>query len=176
LILTGFYSFKLKKIYILDIITLASLYTLRIGAGSAASNVFISEWLAAFSLFLFVSLAAVKRFIELQNLTNTIEHKVKGRGYEVDDIQIIQIFGISSGLISVLVLVLYINSPKVIQLYTFPVLLYLIIPLFLYWILRVWFLAHRGELNEDPIIFAVTDKTSYIIGFISMLLVFGAAL
>lgn len=176
LALTGFYSFKLKKIYILDIITLASLYTLRIGAGSIATNVFISEWLAAFSLFFFVSMAAVKRFTELKNLTLTIEKKVKGRGYQVDDIQMIQIFGVSSGLISVLVLVLYINSPKIIQLYSFPVLLYLIIPLFLYWILRVWFMAHRGELNEDPILFAVTDKTSYIIGFITMLLILGAAI
>jgi 4-hydroxybenzoate polyprenyltransferase/phosphoserine phosphatase len=175
LILTGFYSFKLKKIYILDIITLASLYTLRIGAGSAATNVYISEWLAAFSLFFFVSLAAVKRFTELKNLSQTVEKKIKGRGYQIDDTQLIQTFGVSSGLISVLVLVLYINSPKIIQLYSIPYLLYLIIPLFLYWILRVWFLAHRGELNEDPILFAVTDKTSYIIGFITMLLVFGAA-
>jgi 4-hydroxybenzoate polyprenyltransferase len=176
LILTGFYSFKLKKIYILDIITLASLYTLRIGAGSIATNVFISEWLAAFSLFFFVSLAAVKRFTELKNLIQTTEKKVKGRGYQTDDIQIIQTYGVSSGLISVLVLVLYINSPKIIQLYSIPALLYLIIPLFLYWILRVWFLAHRGELNEDPILFAVTDKTSYIIGVLTMLLVFGAAI
>lgn len=159
IISTFAYSIYLKKIYIIDIITLAVLYTLRLIAGSATSGEIISEWFAAYSLFFFFSMGALKRFTELKN---SKKEKLSGRGYLSDDIDLIKSMGISSSLISVLVMVLYINSSTISQLYPNPKFLYLIIPILLHWVLRVWILADRSLMNEDPIVFGIKDKSSYI--------------
>ncbi len=159
LITTYLYSIYLKRIYIVDIITLALLYTMRIIAGSATSGFIISEWLAAFALFFFFSMGALKRFTELKNSKN---EKLSGRAYIADDMNIVQIMGICSSMISVLVMVLYINSNTISQLYSNPKILYLIIPILLHWNMRVWVLADRSMMNEDPIVFSIKDKYSYL--------------
>jgi len=170
LVITLVYSIKLKKIYIIDIVVLSILYTFRLIAGSFSTNIPISEWLAGFSLFFFLSMSALKRYVEIKNNLDSDQKAIKGRAYITDDLQIIQNSGISSGLISLMIFFLYINSSKVVQLYNSPEILYLIIPLIVYWILRVWFLAHRGLMNEDPVLFAIADKRSYLF-IISILLI-----
>jgi len=159
-----FYSFKLKRIQTVDVIVLASLFTIRVVAGGLAIGVPLSFWLLCFSMFIFLSLAMVKRVSELirveQEKGATIEN-ISGRGYFTDDTVILQCMGGTAGLISVLVFALYINSPEVTNLYPHPELLWLTCPILAYWIMRVWMLAARGQMNEDPISFAITDKNSW---------------
>lgn len=173
--LTFAYSFVLKQIALVDIIALASLYTIRIIAGGYAAGVTVSEWLLAFAMFFFLSLACVKRFAELRALRLDNGGKAHGRGYHADDLELIARFGTVSGYISVLVLALYVNSNEVTVLYTHPRVLWLICPLILYWISRIWLLAERGELSEDPIVFALEDKASYLVGLLSVVVLFLAA-
>jgi 4-hydroxybenzoate polyprenyltransferase/phosphoserine phosphatase len=161
------YSFTLKRRLILDALTLAVLYTLRIIAGAAAIGVDVTEWLLMFSLFIFVSLALLKRYIELSDAS---VGKIPGRGYMPTDIEVILSIGPTSGLMSVLVLALYINSPSVNILYRVPQVLWLLCPLMIYWICRIWFLAKRGEVNQDPIVFALTDKHSFAVAFLAALI------
>ncbi|MGZ8915494.1 MAG: UbiA family prenyltransferase [Methylobacter sp.] len=158
--LTLAYSFILKQVLILDAMTLAILYTLRIIAGAAAIHVNLSEWLLMFSLFFFVSLALLKRYIELAGID---EGKIPGRGYMPTDIEAILSIGPTSGLLSVLVLAMYINSPAVSNLYQTPQALWMLCPLLIYWITRIWFFAKRGWVHHDPIVFALMDKRSYIV-------------
>lgn len=171
-VLTSAYSFSLKKIAIFDIVTLASLYTIRIIAGGAAAGVPVSEWLLAFSLFMFFSLACVKRFSELLILQERGDSQVLGRGYNTEDIEQIAIFGSVSGYMSVLVLALYINSPAVVELYGTPRALWLLCVTVLYWVTRVWLLARRGEVHEDPIVFALRDRVSYLVLGVAAIIVF----
>lgn len=159
-VMTLAYSMNLKQRLIVDTLTLALLYTLRIIAGAVAIGVVLSEWLLMFSLFFFVSLAMLKRAIELDEVIDG--KKIPGRGYLPSDLDIIRSVGPSSGLISVLVLGLYINSPAVVVLYHTPQILWLISPLMIYWITRIWFLANRREVNHDPIVFALLDWRSYV--------------
>jgi len=157
---TCMYSFVLKKIELVDVITLATLYTLRIIAGAAAVSVIPSFWLLAFSMFLFMSLAIIKRYTELSYLREKgITHSA-GRGYMAQDLDMLAIFGCTSGLMSVMVFALYINSEDILQQYSTPEILWFICPLLLYLVSRIWLLAFRGELEEDPIIFALTDGIS----------------
>jgi 4-hydroxybenzoate polyprenyltransferase len=160
-VLTLIYSFDLKRRLIVDAMALAMLYTLRIIAGAAAISVVMSEWLLMFSLFFFVSLALLKRAIELEGITDG--KRIPGRGYFPSDADIIRSIGPSSGLVAVLVFALYINSPAVTKLYSTPQMLWLLCPLLIYWITRIWFLAHRGEVHHDPVVFALTDIRSYIV-------------
>ncbi len=160
-VLTLAYSFDLKRRLIVDALTLAMLYTLRIIAGAAAISVVLSEWLLMFSLFFFVSLALLKRAIELEGITDG--KRIPGRGYLPSDADIIRSIGPSSGLLAVLVFSLYINSPSVTKLYSTPQMLWLLCPLLIYWITRIWFLANRGQVNHDPIVFALMDIRSYIV-------------
>jgi 4-hydroxybenzoate polyprenyltransferase len=171
------YSFALKKIAIVDAIVLAGLYTLRLMVGHAVTGVAISVWLLAFSIFLFFSLALVKRFVEVGEMNSGTPPGalVAGRGYCAQDYWLIGALGISSGALSVLVLILYVNSPEVRILYQSPVLLMLLAPIFLYWIGRVWLLASRGKLHEDPVLFALRDKTSYAIGLVTAAVIFLSA-
>lgn len=163
------YSFKLKSIVLVDVIALSGLYTIRLLAGGAATSTIISHWLAGFSIFLFLSLAIVKRFAELQN---TLALGVKplngtpknGRGYKLSDIEQMRAFGTASAFASVVVFSNYISGYNVVMLYGKPGLLWLITPLLILWLCRVWLLASRGELNEDPVAFAITDPTSLVIG------------
>jgi len=176
LFLTTLYSFKLKKIVAVDIIILASLYTIRLIAGSVATEVFISKWLLAFSMFTFFGLALLKRYTELLLIDSMNKTATKGRGYYVGDSEIVLPAGIGSGLLAVLVFALYVNSPEVIALYNSPTILWLIAPLLLFWVLHVWLKAKRGEMTDDPIVFTVKDRTSQVIGLIAFLLIIVAKL
>lgn len=167
LVLTMAYSFYLKQIALLDVLVLALLYTTRIAAGATAIHVVLSQWLLAFSMFLFLSLALVKRFSELREIRASDRHAAKGRGYLAADLEQLASLGAASGYISVLVLALYINSHQVMALYQHPKVLWLICPLILYWISRVWLLAHRGQMHQDPIVFALRDKASYSLALAS---------
>jgi 4-hydroxybenzoate polyprenyltransferase len=169
---TTAYSLRLKREVLLDVTALAGLYTIRLVAGSAATQVPISSWLATFALFFFVSLALAKRAAELAQLA--ADEPVRGRGYSRRDLPIVSTLGVASGLVSVQVLALYVQSSDVSALYRVPELLWGMLPLFLYWVGRVWILASRGELHEDPVAFALRDRVSYIVLGLIVLLTWGA--
>lgn len=158
------YSLVLKRVVLLDVVLLSGLYTMRLLAGAAVTHTAITPWLAGFSLFLFLSLAMVKRFSELQNLRAAGHVPDNGRGYVVMDIEQIRSFGTASAYASVVVFTLYISSHDVAGLYTHPVRMWLMTPLLVLWVSRFWLLASRGELDEDPVVFALTDRTSLLIG------------
>ena len=158
------YSFGVKRVPLVDVFVLAGLYTVRILAGAAAAAVLVSQWLLAFSLFIFLSLAFAKRFVEIANVAARSGSGVAGRGYRAHDGALIGTLGASAGYLSVLVFALYITSREVVVLYRSPAILWFAVPLLLYWISRVWLLAHRGDLHEDPVVFALTDLQSYAIG------------
>ena len=170
------YSLYLKRIALVDVILLSGLYTVRVLAGGAATHVPISPWLSAFSVFLFLSLAMVKRFSELRNGLERGTKFAYGRGYLSVDIEQLRSFGTASAYASVVVFSMYISGRDVTILYRHPGRLWLIAPLMLLWLSRVWLLASRGELNEDPIIFAVTDRMSLLIGAVVVLTAVLAAL
>lgn len=174
-VLTLAYSLWLKRVIMLDTILLAALYTMRIIAGTLLIGVEFSFWLLAFSMFLFLSLALVKRYTELVMLRDKGGQKTLGRGYHAADAPMVAAFGAASGYIAVLVFALYVNNPDVKELYSTPAILWLTTPVWLYWISRVWLLAHRGQMDDDPIVFAVKDLQSIITGIV-VLLIFGLAL
>jgi 4-hydroxybenzoate polyprenyltransferase len=167
LVLSGYflmtlaYTFWLKQVVLVDVIILAGLYTLRIIAGSAATGIVLSFWLLSFSVFIFFSLALVKRYSELAGVLKKNEVTIRGRGYQGEDINALNNFGIASGYMSVLVLALYINSDNVSMLYSHSQLIWLLCPLLLYWVSRIWLIANRGEMHDDPLIFAIQDRTSF---------------
>jgi len=163
LVVTNIYTFKLKSIALLDVITLSGLYTLRIISGVFVIEVDFSYWLISFSVFFFLSLAFVKRYIELKNLMETSVTKIPGRDYCVSDIDNIRSFGITSGYLSILVFALYINDEALIKMYSSPYWLWGISLLLLYWISRIWLLANKELKLDDPVLFAVQDKTSYVV-------------
>lgn len=165
------YSLYLKRLLVLDVITLAALYTHRIVAGGLAVDVTPSPWLLAFSMFLFLSLAFVKRYGELVVLRDTTTVGAFGRGYRVGDIDVLRAVGPANGFISVLVFCLYIQSETVADLYEQPALLWGICPILLYWITRLWFLADRKVLTDDPLLFALRDKISYGAALLLLVLV-----
>ncbi|CAA0084691.1 Decaprenyl-phosphate phosphoribosyltransferase [BD1-7 clade bacterium] len=165
-LLTVAYSFKLKQVILLDTIVLAALYTMRIVAGTLLINVAFSFWLLAFSVFIFLSLALVKRYTELVLMMAKGETKTIGRGYHGTDAPIVAAFGCAAGYIAVMVLALYVNSAEVLELYSNPSLLWLACLVMLYWISRVWMLAHRGQMHDDPIVFAVKDMQSLVTGIV----------
>jgi 4-hydroxybenzoate polyprenyltransferase len=158
--LTCAYSFVLKGKVLIDALALAGLYTLRIIAGSAAVLVALSFWFLLFSVFLFLSLAFVKRFAELEALRRMGRLRAAGRGYHVEDLPLLQSLGTAAGYLSVLVLALYINSPEVTALYGTPKAIWMLCVLMLYWISRVWMLAQRGQMHDDPVVFALKDRQS----------------
>tara|TARA_B100001057_G_C22861191_1_gene954562 strand:- start:2116 stop:2985 length:870 start_codon:yes stop_codon:yes gene_type:complete len=161
-LLTVIYSIILKKKIILDIIVLSIFYTIRIFAGSQATDILISTWLFTFSIFIFFSLAAVKRQIELVYLVKIKKTNVKGRGYKVTNLPIITMMAICSGYLSIVILAFYINSDEVIKLYSSPYFLWGVCFVLLYWITRIIFTASSGLMHLDPIIYASKDKISYI--------------
>lgn len=161
-ILTIFYSLKIKQIVAIDICLLAGFYTMRIIAGGIATNIELSAWLLAFSIFLFLSLAAVKRQGELVLILKNKSKKIKGRGYIKSDLQVISMICLSAGYISVLILALYINSPDTLLLYSFPLSLWGICLIQLYWLTRIVIIANRGLLNDNPITFALNDSVSQL--------------
>ena len=161
LLLTISYSVYLKRKRVIDIFILASFYTHRILAGGIVIMVPISSWLLGFSMFIFLSMAFLKRYIELYNLSD--RKKIKHRDYDVCDLEMISNMGANSGYLAVLVFALYINNDKITSLYTSPQILWLICPILLYWITRVWFLANRNRVLDDPVKFVLTDKISWLV-------------
>ncbi len=162
LVSTFAYSLWLKRKLIIDVLTLAALYTVRIIAGAAAASVTLSPWMLGFSIFLFLALAAVKRQAELMDQMKT-GRASSGRAYEVDDLPVLRGMALSAGHAAVLVLALYISSTDVQMLYSRPVLLWLVCPILLYWLLRMVMKTHRGDMTDDPIVFAATDRVSQIV-------------
>ena len=160
--LTLCYTFWLKRKVLVDSLVLAALYTLRIVAGSAAVDIAPGFWLLAFSLFLFLSLALVKRYSELAVVMTEGRAGTVGRDYLVEDRHLVQTLGVASGFASVLVLALYINGETIARLYPQHQLIWFTVPVLLYWINRVWLKAHRGELDDDPVVFAITDNVSRV--------------
>lgn len=154
------YSLRLKRAALVDVLTLAGLYTIRIIAGAAAVAVVPSFWLLAFSIFLFLSLALVKRFTELLTMQQQKSTKTSGRGYSTTDLETLSQFGSASAYVAVLVLALYINSEAVREFYAHPELIWLLCPLLLYMVMRIWLLARRDALHEDPVIFVIRDRRS----------------
>lgn len=165
------YSFVLKRMMLVDVIVLSGLYTIRLLAGAAASGVFISEWLAAFSIFFFLSLAFVKRFSELDLLVASGQNKASGRGYGTGDIEQLRALGTSSAFAAVVVLSMYISNLTAAHLYTHMSRLWLVEPVLILWISRVWLLASRGQLHEDPVVYAITDRMSWLLGALCAVIV-----
>ena len=176
---TTAYSLRLKRMVLVDVIVLSGLYTIRILAGSAAAGVMLSPWLAAFSIFFFLSLAFVKRFAELESVKVRSEASgavvaVKGRGYRISDLEQLRSFGTASGYASVVVFALYIGNEVAQSLYPHHTRLWLLVPVLLLWLSRLWLLASRGELHEDPVVYAITDKRSLLLGIIVVGIVLSA--
>ena len=174
--LTLAYSFDLKRRALVDVFALASLYTLRIIAGAVAAAVALSPWLLGFSIFIFLSLAIVKRVAELHSVRERGIRDVAGRGYQIDDLAILEVLGVAAGYASVVVLALYVSAPESRMLYQHHQLLWLFAPLVLFWISRVWLITHRGEMHDDPIVFAMKDAPSRIVGLVAILVLEFAAL
>jgi 4-hydroxybenzoate polyprenyltransferase len=162
-VLTLAYSLALKRVALLDILVLASLYTLRLVAGSAAIAVPPSVWLLGFSMFLFTSLAFIKRYAELVIMRTVEGERATARGYELSDAELLASKGTASGYAAVLVLALYIASGAVKALYSRHQLIWLVCPLLLYWLGYLWLIAHRGKMFHDPLVFALRDRTSRIL-------------
>lgn len=174
--LTTAYSMYLKRLLMVDVLVLAGLYTLRVLSGGFATGIPVSPWLLAFSMFLFLSLAFVKRYTELRTVTPESAPLTSRRNYRIEDTELLKNFGTVSGYLSVLVLVLYINSKEVVSLYRRPTILWLVGPCLLYWITRVWLLAHRGKMHDDPIVFTVKDPASYVVGAMVVAVIVAATL
>lgn len=174
--LTLAYSLDLKRRMSMDVIALASLYTLRIIAGAAAFQLQPTFWMLAFSMFMFLSLALVKRYAELRDArVKGQKEKTRGRGYYPDDLEMISSLGASSGYLAVMVLALYIHDQATIALYSNPEIIWLACPLLLFWITRVWMLTHRGLIHEDPVVFAIRDRVSLIVGLLFCAVFWAAA-
>jgi 4-hydroxybenzoate polyprenyltransferase len=165
------YSFYFKRVPLVDVLVLSGLYTVRLLVGGAATGTHISQWLAGFAVFLFFSLALVKRFAELENLRATASQPKNGRGYLVSDIEQLRAFGTASSYAAVVIFAIYIGGRDVMAHYARPTRLWVAVPLLILWLSRVWLLASRGELNEDPVIFAFTDRMSLLIGALVTLVV-----
>jgi 4-hydroxybenzoate polyprenyltransferase len=174
LVTTLAYSLRLKRTVLVDVIVLSGLYTVRIIAGSAATGIAVSTWLAGFSIFFFLSLAFVKRFAELENLRERGGVSVGGRGYHIADIEQLRSFGSASGYASVVVLTLYISNLDAAQLYRHTNRLWLLVPVLLLWISRLWLQASRGQLDEDPVVYAITDRRSLLLGVLVLAIVLSA--
>ncbi|MES0371597.1 MAG: UbiA family prenyltransferase [Mariprofundaceae bacterium] len=162
-LLTFLYSFTLKSRLLVDVFTLAALYTLRIFAGGVAIGVVLSQWLLAFSMFLFLSLAFIKRYAELSELPKDGKIEIRGRDYTASDMNHLATQGVVSGYLASIILALYVNSQEVLQSYSQHEILWFLPPLFLYWISRTWMITQRGKMHHDPIVFALRDGISYVI-------------
>ena len=162
LLATFLYSLWLKRKLIVDVLMLAGLYTVRVIAGGAAAALVLSPWMLAFAMFLFLSLAAIKRQAELMDQLESGRGSA-GRAYEIEDLPVLRTTALSAGNAAVLVLALYFSSPDVQTLYSRPEVLWLICPLLLYWEIRMVMKTHRNMMTDDPIVFAATDRISLLI-------------
>ena len=173
--LTVAYSMALKRLVLIDCLTLATLYTVRIIAGAVAVSVSLSFWLLAFSVFMFFSLALVKRYAELKVQILEAKSFAHGRGYVVSDAPLLQTLGVTSGYISALVLALYVQSEDIVSLYAQPLAIWLVLPILLFWVSWVWLKAERGEMHDDPIVFAASDKASLVVTVLTVVVFIYAA-
>lgn len=170
-LLTCAYSLVLKRLVLVDCLTLAMLYTLRLIAGAAAAHMGLSFWLLAFAVFLFLSLAFVKRYAELEAQSHIGKQKAHGRGYYTNDAPLVQTLGVTSGFAAVVVLALYLNSDAVVMLYQTPEFVWGAVPVMLFWVSWVWMQAHRGKMNDDPLVFALRDPASLFAGLVFAIVV-----
>ncbi len=170
------YSIYLKRRLMVDIVTLAILYSLRVLGGSAATGIAPSFWLIAFSFFIFLSLALLKRYSELLNLHRAGKEKTRGRGYSTADKAPIGIMGINTAFVAVLIFMLYFNSQNVLELYAHPAWLLGILPLLVFWLGRLWTLTFRGQVNEDPVLYVSKDRVSLVVFALCAVLATAAAL
>ncbi|MEM7300860.1 MAG: UbiA family prenyltransferase [Pseudomonadota bacterium] len=170
------YSLSLKRMLLIDVLTLAGLFTVRLFAGGAAAGLELSTWLLAFSMFFFLSLALVKRFVELSHQDENAGRAETGRGYRTVDYETLAQSGLASGFAAVMVLALYIDSDQVKEMFRHPELMWLVCPLVLYIIIRIWILARRNEMNDDPVVFLLTDWRSQIMVAAGAIVMIGGAL
>jgi 4-hydroxybenzoate polyprenyltransferase len=170
-LLTSAYSLWLKRRMLVDVFALAALYTVRILAGMSAARVEGSFWLLGFSMFMFLSLALVKRYVEIGEMKAGGQARAQGRAYAASDAGFVLATGLAAGQLSILTLSLYLNDPKVTQRYDHPYALWLLCPLMLYWLVRIWLKGHRGELHDDPVVFAATDRISQMVLLLCVVLV-----
>jgi 4-hydroxybenzoate polyprenyltransferase len=169
-VLTWAYSLRLKRAALVDVMTLASLYTIRIIAGAAATQITVSFWLLAFSIFVFLSLAIVKRYTEISEAAALGNASVHGRGYSSQDLPLLLNLGVAAGYCTVVVMALYINSMDALLLYHRTKPLWLVCPLLLYWISRIWMLTTRGEMPDDPVVFTLRDRISLcVLGLVGLI-------
>ena len=161
-VITTAYSFVLKRQVVVDVILLASLYTIRILAGAAATHIKPSFWLLAFSMFIFLCLAMAKRYSELRQAVDK-EGTLAGRGYMPSDLPVVLAMGSGSGLVAVLILAFYTQSEIVPSHYPAPEWLWMVPPVLLYWVVRLWMKANRGEVDDDPVVFAARDWQSLVV-------------
>jgi 4-hydroxybenzoate polyprenyltransferase len=168
------YSLYLKRKLLLDVFILSGLYTVRILAGHAATGIVLSPWLAGFSVFFFLSLAFVKRFAELEGLRARGGEITNGRGYLVSDLEQIRALGVGSMYAAVVVMTLYVNNPETARLYHHATHLWGVVIVLLLWLSQVWMLASRGEMHDDPVVFAITDKRSLLLGLMMAAVVWWA--
>ena len=169
------YSLLFRRFALVDVMVLAGLYAVRVLAGGVATSVALSFWLFGFSVFLFLSLALLKRYSDLLLMDHDNLEQTTGRGYRASDIEGLAQSGLTSGYMSVLVLAFYINSEQVMRQYLYPELIWLLCPLLLFWVNRVWLLARRGEIKKDPVVFALEDRASYCLGFATALILWLAS-
>ncbi len=176
LVTTTAYSFSVKRMLLIDVLTLAGLYTLRILGGAAATGTEVSFWLLAFSIFFFLSLALVKRYVELRSTPLPAGERIAGRGYRTEDQEIIAQAGMASAFSAALVLALYIDSEQVRELYAHPWLVWPLSPIVLYLTMRVWILARRDQMNDDPVVFIIRDWRSQLVALIGAVLLVAAGM
>jgi 4-hydroxybenzoate polyprenyltransferase len=159
-ILTTAYSFALKRMMVVDVVTLAGLYSVRVIGGAVATNVPISEWLLAFCMMIFMSLALIKRYVELAARRDANLPDLTSRDYKNSDLDIVAALAAAAGFNAVTIFALYISSPTVKELYSHPRILWLVGPLLMFWIARAMMMAGRRQMDDDPVVFAVKDKVS----------------
>ena len=174
LALTLGYSLFLKSLVLLDVLVLAALYTVRIMAGAVAIQVQMSSWLLAFSMFTFLSLALVKRGSELVTMERISRGAASDRDYRVSDYNMVTTMGVAAGYLSVVVLALFVDSPQGRAAYARPGLLWLLCPLMLYWVSRLWIKTGRGQMHDDPLMFSLRDRTSWMVVAAMVLVVLAA--
>jgi 4-hydroxybenzoate polyprenyltransferase len=169
-VVSSAYSIRLKREPVVDVFVLAGLYVVRVLAGAVATGIPISNWLFIFALFLFLSLAFVKRYTELFRMKGALA----GRGYIAGDDRWMPAIGISSGYMAVLVLALYINSPEVMRLYRRPSWLGVLCPMLLFWVTRLWFRASREIVHDDPVVETLRDPMTYVLAACSLAVMYAA--
>lgn len=174
LVINVAYSGFIKRIMLLDVVVLAGVYTLRVISGAAAVDVRPSFWLLAFSMFMFFDLALIKRYADLVVLQSAGKTELGGRDYQVRDLPLLLSLGSTSGLMAVLVLALYVNSPEIEVMYRRPELVWLLCPILLYWTARIWMKAVRSEMPTDPLVYALRDRASWILGVLCVVVLWSA--